>query len=116
MSLPKCYFNYSTLIAKVGNSYKGYEELKCVQVTPFTKQVEQRESLGGGWYGSMETVTKTFDRYFIIIKDNKPFGVLLEPYHEIHNIKSDIHPLDCKWFHQEIKSFILKLQNHEIQS
>ena len=110
MSLPKCYFNYSTLIAKVGNSYKGYEELKCVQVPAFTKQVKERESLGGGWYGSMETVTKTFDRYFIILKDDKPYGVLIEPYHEVTSIKSDIHPLDCKWFHQEIKSFILKLQ------
>lgn len=110
MSLPKCYFNYSTLIAKVGNSNKGYQELKCVQVTPFTKQVKERESLGGGWYGSTETVTKTFDRYFIILKDNKPYGVLLEPYHEVTRIKSDIHPLDCKWLATEIKSFILKLQ------
>jgi hypothetical protein len=113
MSLPKCYFNYSTLIAKVGNSYKGYEELKCVQVTPFTKQVKERESLGEGWYGSIETVTKTFDSYFVILKDDKPFGVLLDPYHEITRIKSDIHPLDCKWLSTEIKSFILKLTNYE---
>jgi hypothetical protein len=110
MSLPKCYFNYSTLIAKVGNSYKGYEELTCVQVTPFTKQVKERECLGNGWKGAEQIVDRVFDRYFIILKDDKPYGVLLDPYHEITRIKSDIHPLDCKWFDTEIKSFILKLQ------
>lgn len=105
MSLPKCHFNYSTLIAKVGNSRKGYHELRCIQVPPFTKQVKERESLGGGWYGSIGTVTRKFDRYFIVMKDNKPYGVLLEPYHEA--TKSDIYPLDTKWIAKEIKSFIL---------
>ena len=110
MSLPKCYFNYSTPIAKVGNSYKGYEELKCVQVPAYKRNVKKRESLGGGWYGSKETVTEEFKWNFIILKDDKPYGVLIHPYGEITRIKSDIHPLDTKWFHQEIKSFILKLQ------
>jgi hypothetical protein len=106
--LPKCYFNYSTLTAKVGNIYKGYEELPCIQIPTFKRKVKERESLGNGWYGGMEIVEKVYDKCFIIIKDNKPFGVLQHPYHESNNIKSDILPITHKLVHKEITDYINK--------
>ena len=103
-SLPKAYFDYNTLKAKVGNSYKGYEELSCLQVPTFTKTVLERSDEGGGWYGAKEKVTKKYDKFFVILKDNKPYGVLLEPYNI--TIASDIHPINKKFYFKEINDFI----------
>lgn len=108
-SLPKAYFNYATLQAKIGNSYKGYEELECIQVPTFTKIKLERTDEGNGWYGGKEKVTKKYDRFFVIIKDNKPFGVLLEPYHQSSGIASDIHPINKKFYFKEINDFINSL-------
>jgi len=109
----KCYFNYSTLKAKVGNSIKGYEELDCVQVPTFKRVILEKESLGNGWYGSKQKVEKTYNNYFIILKNNKPFGVLYEPYSEKHNIKSNIIDINFNHPHSEITKFIkiLKINN-----
>ena len=110
-SLPKCYFNYATLIATVGNSYKGYDELSCIQIPPFTKQELERESLGNGWYGSKVLITKVYDRYYVIIKDTKIYGILMYPYHQDLKIKSDIYPINYKYFLPEIKHFINDFKN-----
>ena len=103
-TLPKCYFDYESLIAKVGNSHKGYKELQCIQIPPFTKQEWERESLGNGWYGGKILVTNTYDRCFAIIENNKVVGILLKPYH--YTIKSDIYPIDYKYPYKEIEDFI----------
>jgi len=105
-SLPKCHFNYSTLIAKVGNTYKGFEELQCIQIPTFKRKVSEKEWLGNGWYGEKRLIEKVYNKYFIILKDNKPFGVLYNPYHEKYNIKSDIFPLDYDHPFKEIGNFI----------
>ena len=110
MSLPKCYFEYKTLTAKVGNIHKGYEILQCLQVPPFTKIVEERESLGNGWYGDRIQVEKTFDKYFIVVRDNKPIGVL---YHPIENMKCDIMPLWYKYY-PEVTEFISSIKINSI--
>ena len=107
-SKPKCHFSYKTLIAKIGNSYKGYEELECIQVPSFTKTISEKACLGKGWYGGMTEVKKTFDRFFVIMKDNKPFGLLDNPYDEDSQIKTDILPLNAKYF-PEIINFIKTL-------
>ncbi len=104
ISFPKCYFDYNTLIAKVGNSYKGYKELQCIQVTPFTKQNKEKESLGNGWYGGLILVTKTYDKYFAIIENGKIIGILNHPYYQ--NIKSDILPINYKYHPAEVIEFI----------
>lgn len=101
---PKCHFDYSTLIAKVGNIYKGYKELQCIQVPTFTKEEKEREDLGGGWYGGLISVTKTYDKYFVIIENDEIVGVLNHPYYQ--NIKSDILPIDYKYHPQEVVKFI----------
>ena len=114
-SLPKCYFNYDTLIAKVGNSYHGFEELNCVRVPAFTKEVYERSDAGGGWYGAKELVTYEYTQYFVIMKDDKPFGVLYYPYHE--EIKNDIWPVNARHPFKEIKDFINTLiTKHEASS
>jgi hypothetical protein len=100
-SLPKCHFNYETLKAKIGN-----KELQCVQIPPFTKQKLEREDAGNGWYGAKVLVTKTYDKYFAIIENGKIRGILIEPYHQVHSILSDIYPLDYNYPHKEIKDFI----------
>lgn len=105
-SLLKCYFNYSTLIAKVGNTYKGFEELQCIQIPTFKRKVLEKEDLGNGWYGEERLVEKVYDKYFIILKNNKPFGVLYRPHHEKRNIKSDIFPLNYNHPFKEISNFI----------
>ncbi len=107
-SLPKCYFNYNTLKAKVGNIHKGYEELNCLKVPTFTKTKLERSDEGNGWYGAKEKVTYTHNDWFIIMKDNKPFGILMSPYIQ-ETIKSDIHPLNTKKLHYIVKNFINQL-------
>ena len=57
-SNPKCYFNYKTLTAKVGNYTKGYEELECIQVPTFKRTILEKESLKNGWYGTKQEVWK----------------------------------------------------------
>lgn len=106
----KCFFNYDTLIAKTGNTHKGYEDLNCIKVPTFNIQVWEREDAGNGWFGGKELVTKTMDRVFIVMKDNKPHGVLINPYHQDFSIKSDILSLDSK-FPQQVKDFIHQLNN-----
>ena len=103
-SLPKCYFNYDTLVAKVGNKYKGYKELQCIKIPTFTKQFRERQSLGNGWYGDIIIVDKIFDKYFIILENNIPIGVLNHPYYQ--DIKSDILPINYKYHPKEVITFI----------
>ena len=78
-------------------------------VPPFTKQKEERECLGGGWLGSVETVTKEYNMYFIVMEDSLPIGVLNYPYNS-QTIKSDIFPLDYKLLYKEVKDFIESLK------
>lgn len=107
-SLKKCYFNYDTLEAKVGNVVKGYEILNCLKVPTFKRNKKERESLGNGWYGEKITVEVIYDKCFIIIKDNKPFGLLIDPYYE-PTIKSNIYAIDKPQF-KEIEHFIKNIQ------
>ena len=110
-SNPKCYFNYKTLTAKVGNYTKGYEELECIQVPTFKRTILEKESLKNGWYGTKQEVEKVYDYYFIILKHNKPFDVLYNPYGT--NIKSDIISINANHPHPEILKFIEKLNNYK---
>lgn len=81
MSLPKCNFDRDKLIAKVGNIYKGFRELECIQVPVFKKMIKEKEDLGGGWYSSKSImVEKTFDGYYVIMENDKPFGVIYCAY------------------------------------
>ena len=109
MSFPKALFNLTDLTVKVGNKIKGYEILPVLKVPTFKRIVLERESLGNGWYGSKEKVEKIYDRYYIIMKEGNPYGILSEPY--IHdNIKSDILPLNGVSY-IEVNQFILDILN-----
>ena len=68
-SNPKCYFNYKTLTAKVGNYTKGYEELECIQVPTFKRTILEKESLKNGWYGTkqLENLGKNIIKNNIVI-------------------------------------------------
>lgn len=62
------------VLSKPENIY----DLQVVKMPDFTISYKERESLGNGWYGStMETITKTIDNCYIVIKDNKPFGYFI---------------------------------------
>lgn len=108
MSYAKCHFNKSNLTARVGNIYKGYETLQCVQVTPFTKTVKELEgNLEDGY--SYVTVDKLFDHYYVLLKNNLPFGLLIDPFDITYNyISSEIYPLNHPW--KEVSEFITQLQ------
>lgn len=108
-SCPKCHFNYNTLEAKVGNKIKGYETLNCLPVPIFKRIIKERESLGNGWYGSNKVDVEYEYKCFIIMKNNKPFGILINPYHE-ESIKNDIISIDSKTC-IEIDNFIKTLTN-----
>ena len=69
-SFPMCYFNKDTLIAKTGNSYKGYKELPCIKIPKYTRTFMGKIDEGDGWY-SKGLETKTYDKCFAIIEDNK---------------------------------------------
>ena len=100
-SFPMCYFNYNTLIAKTGNSYKGYKELSCVKIPTFTRTFIGKIDEGNGWY-SKGLETKTYDKCFIIIENDKPIGVLIDP----STGKNVIYPINYKHLPNEIKVFI----------
>lgn len=100
-SFPMCYFNIETLIAKTGNSYKGYKELLCIKIPTYTRTFMGKIDEGNGWY-SKGLETKTYDSCFAIIEDNKIIGILIEPIQG----KNIIYPIDYKHLHREIKTFI----------
>lgn len=103
-SFPMCYFNSTTLIAKTGNSYKGYKELPCIKIPTYTRTYIGDIDEGDGW-SSKKLVTETYDRCFAIIEDNKVIGILINPLQE--GYKNVIHPINYKYLHKEIKDFII---------
>lgn len=115
--MPKAFFNYDTLKATVGSIYKGYTELDCVQVPPFKKTTMERTDEGGGWVSAYKVpVTKEYDSFFVIMKNNKPYGVLLNPHHQSVNISNNIYPITNKFQHKEINNFINSLLENIISS
>jgi len=107
-SLLKCYFDYDTLITKVGTKEKGYREIKAIQVPTYSRIVREKEDLGNGWYSSKSiTVKKEYKYNFVLIENGKLLGVLLHPYDK--TIKSDIHPINSKYVADEIRTFIKSL-------
>lgn len=52
------YFNWDDFTIKIGNVNKGYTIFKCLKVPNYTIIYKERESLGNGWYGSSEEITK----------------------------------------------------------
>lgn len=88
-------FNYETLTVDFGGVMSKPEfafTAKAIHVPPYKYTVREREDAGGGWYGAMETVTKTADRVYLIVKGETCIGVMYHPYH--FGIKTNLLPVE----------------------
>ncbi len=88
-------FNHETLTVIFGGIHSkphNIFECKAIKVPKYKYKLKERESLGNGWYGQMETNEYEEDNLYIIIKDNICIGQM-NPYTQIHgNIKSTLYP------------------------
>lgn len=96
--LKKGWFNIEEMTVQFGGAMSKPEFIftaKAIKCPTYKRMVKERESLGGGWYGSMEVVEKIYDKYYLVIKDGVCIGVMYSPY-VISGIKSDLHPINEK--------------------
>lgn len=103
------YFNYDTLQVRFGGKNTDPEfviEAKAIHVPPYQYTVKERESLGGGYYGSMETNTYTEERAFLIVKENVCIGYMVHPYIQ-EDIASYLKPITSET-NKNILYFLLK--------
>lgn len=107
------YFNYDTLTIEFGHEKSKPENrftAHAIQVPPFKYTYKEREDAGGGcYYNNWETVTKTIDNVYIILRDNHVIGWMM-PYAACHNIKSELRSLEEKCTWKQVKKFALTLQ------
>lgn len=71
------YFNKDTMTVQFGGERSKPENrfmATAIKVPVFKYTVQERESLGNGWYGGMETVEYTEDTAHIIFKDGALIG------------------------------------------
>lgn len=115
-SFKKGLFNPETLTVKFGGPLSKPEsvfEAKAVKVPDYKILVRERESLGGGWYGAMETIEKIVTDSYLILREGKIIGCMISPYHPKHNIKTDLLPMDYGGVHAPIKIFAEKYTNQQ---
>lgn len=93
----KGWFDHVTLTVKFGGEKYTPENIftaQAVKVPTFTFTYREREDAGGGaYYNRWETITKDVDNAYIILRDGKVIGWMM-PYSPVHNIKSELRPLD----------------------
>jgi hypothetical protein len=105
------YFDYDTLTVKFGGALstpKNIFTAQAVKVPAFKYTYREREDAGGGaYYNRWETITKTVDNAYIILREGKVIGWMI-PYAACHNMKSELRSLDEKCTFKEIISFANK--------
>lgn len=101
-------FNWDDLTVRFGGELsvpKNIFTAKAIKVPDFKYRVRERESLGNGWYGNMETNEYTEDNLYIIIKDDICIGTMRAMAGE--RSKRDLTPLS-KWTSKEVYNFLDK--------
>lgn len=67
----------------------------AIKVPDYKYKKQERESLGNGWYGSMEVNEYTEDNEYLIFKENGEFMGAMSPYRgDMKHCKSQLyHPI-----------------------
>jgi len=106
MTLPKAIYSHELNTCVVRNkATNSHDILPCLKVPTYYSIVRERSDEGNGWYGPMQSVKKAYKDTFIIVKDNKLYGILYSPYHM--GIRTDIYQVSDKT-PKEVMDFIKK--------
>ena len=95
-----------TLTIKFGGAFSKPENIftaNLIKIPDYTFSYKERESLGGGWYGGMETVT-SHEKYLYAVVHNNIFRGFVRAYGD--DSKQNVFLLDKK-----IHKFVYKFLN-----
>lgn len=112
MSFKQGLFNRDTMMVKFGGERsvdKNRFTALAIKVPDFNYTVTERADAGGGWYyNHTETVTRTENNAYIIIRDNIVIGWMTPSCGYWHNLKTDLYPMDWHGTRYQIKEFAEK--------
>lgn len=84
-------FDWQTMTVKFGGALSKPHNIftaTAIKIPDYKYKVKERESLGNGWYGSMEINEYEETNLYVIIKDGVCIGQM-RPYHQ-EGIKSSL--------------------------